>query len=150
MCPIMSLQSHFRDLPDCLKGNSIKTCNSNGSWYRMPGKGEATNYVYCSFVGRTKSMAEIYIRLALHSISLFLIIISVGIFIYYDQHKITRINIHLNFFASLAMYSIFDIIFYSVIRWNHLSDTTDNILIQKYVLKSLFLLIFMLKLKQFS
>lgn len=132
ICPIMSLQSHFRNLPDCLKGYSFKTCHSNGSWYRLPNTlTEKTNYVYCAFVGRSKSLAEIYLRLVLHSISLLLIATSVAIFFYFEQQKIIRIRIHLNFFASLALYSIFDIIFYSVIRLNHLNDINDNILKQK-------------------
>ena len=135
ICPLMSLQSHFRDLPDCLKGYSFKSCQSDGNWFRLPDtQTEKTNYAYCSFVGRSKSLAEIYLRLVLHSISLVCISISVIIFIYFEQHKIVRIRIHLNLFASLAIYSISDIIFYTIIRWSHLTDISDNILKDKYVL----------------
>lgn len=129
-CPSNALQSMKRTIPECLRGRSIKSCDESGSWHRINISGqlvEKTNYVYCSFVGRDKSLQEIKFRVSLHSITLFSLLTASSIFITYKQYRTTRIRLHLNFFLSLALNSLSDILFQILIHKNHL-EPSYNIL----------------------
>lgn len=130
ICPLSALQSMKRQIPECLRGHSIKSCDENGSWHRINMSGnmvEKTNYVYCSFVGRDKSLQEIKLRVSLHSLTLASLLGASSIFIAYKQYRTTRIRLHLNFFLSLALNSLSDILFQLLIHKNHL-EPSYNIL----------------------
>lgn len=131
-CPLAALQVHHRALPACLRGHAEKKCGLDGQWYRLIEQGsrvlnEKTNYEYCSFVGRDKSMREIQLRTALHSVSLVFVAVSCGIFIAYKQYRIVRVKVHLNFFLSLALTAISDLLLFLLVRRRHF-EPNDNVL----------------------
>ena len=99
---------------------------------------EVTDYIMCSFVGRTQSQRETLITVVFHSISLVFVLMSTFIYFFYKQYRSLRIRIHLNFFLSLALNSISDILFIVLVRKEHLLSDSDNVINDKYVKRILF------------
>lgn len=134
VCPLSALQSHRRTLPVCLRGESAKSCEPEGKWHRIKMEGgfkEVTDYMDCSFVGRTQAKREALLTLVFQSISLVAVVISCFIHLFYKQYRSLRIQIHLNFFLSLALNSIGDILFIVLVRKEHLLSSTDNVINDK-------------------
>lgn len=92
---------------------------------------EVTDYMQCSFVGRSQSDREALITVVFQAISLVFVHISAFIYIYYKQYRSLRIRIHLNFFLSLALNSISDILFIVLVRKEHFSSASDNVVNDK-------------------
>lgn len=135
VCPLSALQSHKRDLATCLRGRSRKECTIEGRWYRMPmengGLKEVTDYTDCAFVGRVQAQREAAITIAFQSVSLVFVLFSCFIYIFYQQYRSLRIRIHLNFFLSLSLNSVSDILFITLVRREHLFSASDNVINEK-------------------
>lgn len=91
---------------------------------------EVTDYLSCSFVGRNQSQTENLITVVFQAISLVFVLISTFIYVYYKQCRSLRIRIHLNFFLSLGLNSISDILFIFLVRKEHFS-AADNVVNDK-------------------
>lgn len=117
-------------------GQATKECTRQGHWFRHPDTPtrwrEYTDYSDCAFVGRERGLKEIDLRLALSTISLVFVLLAVGIFAFYGQYKIVRVKVHLNFFASLALTCLVDLLFYNLVRRRHfVTADNDNVLQKK-------------------
>ena len=85
----------------------------------------------CSFVGRSQSQREALITVVFQSISLVFVLFSCFVYIFYKQYHSLRIRIHLNFFLSLTLNAISDILFVTLVRREHLFSATDNVINDK-------------------
>ena len=134
MCPTSSLQPHNKIVAPCLRGKSIKSCDTNGTWKKVTIGGvpmERTNYEDCAFVGKERKLRELWMRISLYSLTLLFLLVASFVFISFKQYKNLRVQIHLNFFISLSINAICDMVFCILIQKPHLTDIGWNVILQK-------------------
>ena len=131
MCPDMTYSTLSYTPTDCMKEYASKQCLDNGTWYTIwvndgmkIAQTEHTNYIQCSTPGATRRLFEVHLEVSVYSVSLVFTVIGAAIFIIYQQYKILRIQIHLNFFISLILTSFFAILLDLLIRVPHYNLNT--------------------------
>ena len=107
----------------CSRDSVSKQCLANGTWLqalKIDGRkyvfDENANFDKCTNVNTDPKLVEVKLYVAFDIISLLFTIIGIVIFLFYKQHRIFRIQIHLNFFASLVLTSFFHILVNTLIK----------------------------------
>lgn len=121
-CPI-SAYAALNYVPEyCAIEYGVKVCQPNGSWSLAFSGNEAfeqTDYKMCSTPGVTDRLIQKHVSCAMFIISMIVTIIGIIIFVIYKQYRFIRVQIHLNFFASLIMTCIFNLLFAYLVEIKH-------------------------------
>ncbi|KAK3108497.1 hypothetical protein FSP39_009266 [Pinctada imbricata] len=107
---------------------AVKTCHSNGSWYRHPYTGLTwTNYTTCTNIPEQSPL--IYTGIITYSVSLVFLMSACSIFLLIKQLRCQqRIKIHFSFFLSLIMQSIMVIVLNKVVFEDHILKGKESIM----------------------
>ncbi|XP_045169638.2 calcitonin gene-related peptide type 1 receptor-like [Mercenaria mercenaria] len=99
---------------------AYRECTNNGTWYKNPDTGNTwANYSLCSrTVQITNDINYIYIFIGGFSLSLLMLIISLGIFLRFKQLRCDRITIHKNLFLSYTFTGTSWIMYYVLAALN--------------------------------
>ncbi|XP_034242766.1 calcitonin receptor [Thrips palmi] len=110
------------------KLNAHRDCLSNGSWFRHPETGnEWSNYTTCiNYDDLAFRNSIILINELGYSISLFALLLSLGILFYFKALRCTRITLHMNLFGSFAINCTGWLLFYGIVVPNSNSILNHN------------------------
>lgn len=116
---------------ECVRGMGVKRCEANGQWHRVeiaPGQWqEHTDYFECSFLGKNNRLSQVYLLISFEVLSLLATVASVVILVHYKLYTKFRVQIHLNFFASIILSSLMTLIYNVLVTKAHLDDTNSYV-----------------------
>ncbi|CAG2107845.1 unnamed protein product, partial [Medioppia subpectinata] len=132
-CPAMSHAALGYEPTTCAKESATKKCLANGTWatkwvekvYEHPEHGyypdDDTFYEYCTYPKAHEELRQARVSTYVFILSLVLCCAGVAVFVFYEQHKILRVQIHMNFIGSIILTCVFSIMFNYLLREAHFS-----------------------------
>lgn len=118
---------------ECLRSKMTFQCNNDGTWHEImnPYYGRwmpRTDHKQCTYLGRDARLTYSTIRLVLESISLACTTIGLILFVAYRLYTQFRLQIHVNFFLSIMLSAIMNILYEWFVPRAHLYGTNMEIM----------------------
>lgn len=118
--PTAANATAYAKCPDFVPGFSTdlyahKECTANGSWWRHPDSGRPwSNYTTC--IKEEDDVSEVIaVYETGYSVSLFALLLSLGILFYFKSLRCARITVHMNLFASFALNNALWLVWYGLV-----------------------------------